>query len=93
MATYTIDRFSTKSNHIISGKVIEATDLRQAIALAVSWASKLRAKDINLCLINHDNNRRTWVMIDNNRNYVGQHIMWCYFHDYDDKEQTLAFKI
>lgn len=93
MTTFTIDRFSAKNDRIISGKVIQATNLRQAIALAVSWVSKLRAKDINLRLINHDNNRRTWVMIDNNHNYVGQHIIWCYFHDYEDKEQTLTFKI
>lgn len=93
MTTFTIDRFSAKNNRIISGKVVEAIDIRQAIALAVIWVANLRAKDINLRLINHDNNRRTLVVIDNNHNYVGQHVMWCYFHDYNGKEQTLTFKI
>lgn len=93
MAIFTIERFSEKTSRIICSKVVEATDLRQAISLAVCWVSKLRAKNIDLRFINHDNDKKTWVMIDNNHNYVGQHVIWCYFHDYEDKEQNLTFKI
>lgn len=93
MATFTIDRFSAKTDRLIGSMELDAASLSQAIELAVGWMRRMRTRYIDLRFINRDNRRKTWVMIDNVRDYFGQHVMWCYFHDYEGKEQTLTFKI
>ncbi|MCD8393846.1 MAG: hypothetical protein LUC85_03305 [Bacteroidales bacterium] len=90
MATYTIDRFTTK-NRYLGSKIYEAETLSDAVMFTAAWASFYRGHNQSFRIDDGSGRDRVMVLADHNPNLLGYHVVTCWYTDHEGRDHEYNY--